>query len=86
MEKRSRLATYADGFEARFHNRRITVHQPSDTKDVYIRMDYATSDFLLPACKHTANRGIRTTEIKLSEEAMERLMIAWVEYKRHNNK
>lgn len=86
MAKRSRLETYKDGFVARFHNRRISMVQESETKSVNIRMDYATEDFEKPACLHTANRGIRTTEIKLSEEAMERLMIAWIEYKRHKNK
>ena len=82
MAKRSRLVTYADGFEARFHNRRISMIQENETKSVNIRFDYATEDFEEPACLHTANRGIRTTQIKLSEEAMERLMIAWIEYKR----
>lgn len=86
MAKRSRLETYKDGFVARFHNRRIFMLQESETNSVNIRFDYATEDFEEPACLHTANRGIRTTEIKLSEEAMERLMIAWIEYKRHKNK
>jgi hypothetical protein len=81
--KKSELTIYNDGATARIHNRRLTMVEDPETKDVLFRFQFATDGAEKPACSHETFKGkVRQTTIKLSEDAIKALITTYMEYKK----
>jgi len=82
MSKRRTMTVHKNGSIARFQNRRITMMEQKDDAFVF-RFEFATDDADQPACNHETIRGkIRVTEIKLSDEALDAMIKAYLSYKK----
>jgi uncharacterized Fe-S center protein len=83
--KENTVTQYADGSIIRTHNKRIQFIE--NEGKVVIKFDYATIDAEKPACKHVCHKGvIRETWIKISDEMMEELCIAYLRFKTNQPK
>ena len=75
------MKIYADGASVRLHNKRI-VFAEEDGKTL-INFRFADENADKPACRHLCHKGrVRDTSLKVSTEAMDALMVAYVRYKR----
>lgn len=78
MEK---LTTYLDGASYRMHNKRITFKQENGV--TMIRFKFADKEAYKPACSHKCHKGkVRETFLKLSNEAMDKLVFAYLQFKK----
>lgn len=79
--KKNTLTNYADGATIRLHNKRISFKETD--KKTMIRFDFADDEADKPACGHKCHKGkVRETFIQMSNEAMEALVYAYMNYKR----
>lgn len=79
--KNKTIKLYTDGATVRLHNRRISFKQ--DEKSIMIKFSFAEADAYRSACSHDCHRGkVRETNIKMTNEAMEALVLAFMNYKR----
>jgi hypothetical protein len=76
------INTYLDGATVRLPNKRISFKETD--KKTMISFQFAGDEEPdKPACGHKCHRGkVRDTFIQMSNEAMEALMIAYINYKR----
>jgi len=83
--RKDSLNIYKDGAKVRINNKKIILHEVGD--GFMINMAYATHDASTPAVSHKCVKGkVRVSQIKLSQEAIEHLMNAYVEYKKSKMK
>jgi hypothetical protein len=78
------LKNYSNGASVKLPNRRVTVTE-NDKHEFYIQFKHAdkNEDPNKPACEHICFKNkVRQTTIKISEEGMEAIVIAFMEYKR----
>lgn len=80
------INTYLDGATVRLHNKRISF-KVTDKKTM-ISFQFADADDPnKPACSHKCHKGkVRDTFIQMSNEAMEALVFAYINYKRERAK
>lgn len=84
-QKESQLTIYSDGATARLHNKEIKFIE----REEYVMFNFRFIDKNpeQPACWHNSYKGkIRETGIKMSHEAMEALVEAYITYKRNKHK
>jgi hypothetical protein len=82
--KKTTFHTYLDGAVIRAHNRRISIVQEDGVTKIIF--DFADNEAEKPACKHECKRGkIRRTYVKMSDESMDLLVAAYLQYKRNNS-
>lgn len=78
------LKKYSNGASLKLPNRRVTVTE-NDKREFYIQFKHAdkNDDPNKPACEHICFRNkVRQTTVKISEEGMEAIVIAFMEYKK----
>lgn len=84
--KEKKLTIFPDGAVMRYHNRRIQFKE----FDSGLMIAFQTTEFdenKKPAVHHEITRGkIMNTGIKLSVEAMESLITAYIEYKKSKSR
>lgn len=81
MEKKKTLIQYSDGATVRLHNKRISFAQTEEK--IMIKFDFADENANNPACFHKCFKGkVRHTFLQMSNEAMESLVYAYVDYKK----
>ena len=78
--KRNKLDTFKNGIVVRMHNRKMTALKDEDGK-VTIEFLNATEKPEEVSCSHRVVRGVRVTNIALSDEAMDALCSSWIRYK-----
>jgi len=78
--KETSATIYANGAVIRLHNRRMAFGESDGITELKFVFADSTPD--IPACAHFCIRGkVRETYIKMSTEAMEALVSAYVRYK-----
>ena len=71
-----------NGINVRMHNRRITaLRRESNEKSIDIEFLNAVENPEEISCQHRVVRGIRVTNLSLSEKAMDEMCRAWIEYR-----
>ena len=80
----AKITLYNDGAVARLHNKKIAFKE-ADGK-VMINFRFADKDANIPACQHICYRGkVRETFIQMSKDAMETLVMAYLEQQRQKS-
>lgn len=82
---KARITNYNNGASVKLPNRRITITE-NDKNEFYIQFKFAdkVGDPNKPACEHVCLKSkVRQTTIKLSEEILESLIVAYTEYKKN---
>lgn len=81
MKKQNHIKFYSNGATIRMHNKRISFKQ--DEKSIVIGFSFAEENANTPACLHVCHRGkVRETSIKMSNEAMEALVLSFIQFKK----
>ena len=76
------IKEYKDGATVRLHNKRISFKE-TDTKTMISFQFAGDEEPDKPACGHKCHKGkVRDTFIQMSNEAMEALVYAYINYKR----
>lgn len=79
--KQKDLIVYNNGASMRGHNKRIIIEH-SDENTICINFMFADTEAEKPACRHLSHkRKIRQTDIKMSVEAMEMIVVGYLAYK-----
>jgi len=79
-----KIKNYSNGASIKLPNRRVTVTE-NDKHDFYIQFKHAdkNDDPNKPACEHICFKNkVRQTTVKISEEGMEAILIAFMEYRK----
>ena len=82
-----KIKHYSNGASVKLPNRRVTVTE-NDKHEFYIQFKHAdkNDDPNKPACEHICFKNkVRQTTVKISEEGMEAIVIAFMEYKKQQN-
>jgi hypothetical protein len=79
---KNKLTIHKDGATIRLHNKRISLKEVDGT--IMVKFQFADENAEKSACYHKCYKGkIRETFIKMSDEVIEALLFAYVNYKRH---
>jgi predicted DNA binding protein len=81
-----KIKDYADAVVVKIPNKKIMVVERSDENGIsyFMNFKYADKDADKPACTHKCHRGIvRETTVKVSEDGMDALIMAYIRYKRN---
>lgn len=79
---KNNITQYKDGATVRLHNKRISFKE-TDEKTMISFQFADTNEPEKPACGHECHKGkVRDTFIQMSNEAMEALVFAYMNYKR----
>lgn len=82
-----KIKNYSNGASVKLSNRKVTVSE-NDKNEFYIQFKHAdnTEDPNKPACEHICFKNkVRQTTVKISEEGLEALVIAFLEYSKQKN-
>ena len=80
-EKEPKMTTYPNATRTKWHNKSVMVFE-RDGK-FWIEFRYADEKADEPACRHRCLRGkVRQTTIHLSQDAIEYLMMTYIEHKK----
>jgi hypothetical protein len=85
--KKGKISLSKDGAVARLHNKRISFMAVGDS--ILIVFQYADKehDPNTPACAHKCHKGkIRETFVKISEDAMKSLVVAYISWRKEKDK
>ena len=79
--KELQLTRHPDGAVVRFYNKKIILKK--EKEKILIAFLFADEDAETPACSHKCHRGrVRETFLKLSSDAMEALIMAYIDLSR----
>lgn len=81
-----RVKEYADAVVVKIPNKKIMIVERSDENgnSYFMNFRYFDKDADKPACTHKCHRGkVRETTVKLSEDGMDALIMAYMRYKRN---
>jgi hypothetical protein len=83
-----KIKDYADAVMIKIPNKKIMVVERSneDGNSYFMNFKYFDKDADKPACTHKCHRGkVRETTVKVSEDGMDALIMAYMRYKRNKN-